>query len=470
MRPAAVSKNPAAQRITVRDVYTLVFGLFLGLAIAKFGNPVILDKIILSPKNWTDLWPLHWANWMLLTLAVFGAGVALGKKPRWQVTRWLWVLPLVWFGWQVLSAVRSSYPELTTVTLWQYGGCLACYFIGIFVIGPGRRWFVLIGIMLGFAFCLVRGVNQKLIEFPREKQTLIESQQSGWTNIAPDVLLEWKQDGVIIHTNGVYIVNPVFMAKYEKGRALGTLFYPNTFAGVILLLLPVALVIVWQITRRLKRLICVLAMGLTIFLGLGGLFWSGSKSGWLIALAAGVFWLYRLKWSRQLKWAMVTVLLIGGLAVFAVRFQSYFAKGATSVGARFDYWRAAAEVTKEHPMFGTGPGTFQHPYGVLKRPESEMARLVHNDYLEQFSDSGIIGGLSYAAWIALLFWVTGRRIWAAGDWLEFGILTGLLAWFAQGFIEFSLFVPALAWTAFTLAGSLLAEPVPGKSGRQTKGG
>jgi O-antigen ligase len=86
-----------------------------------------------------------------------------------------------------------------------------------------------------------------------------------------------------------------------------------------------------------------------------------------------------------------------------------------------------------------------------------MARLVHNDYLEQFSDSGIIGGVSYAAWIALLFWVVGKRIWAKGDWLEFGILTGLLAWFVQGFIEFSLFVPALAWTAFTLAGCLLAQ-------------
>ena len=28
-----------------------------------------------------------------------------------------------------------------------------------------------------------------------------------------------------------------------------------------------------------------------------------------------------------------------------------------------------------------------------------MARLTHNDYLEQFCDSGIIGGVSYALWI-----------------------------------------------------------------------
>lgn len=86
-----------------------------------------------------------------------------------------------------------------------------------------------------------------------------------------------------------------------------------------------------------------------------------------------------------------------------------------------------------------------------------MARLVHNDYLEQFSDSGLIGGLAYAAWIGFMFSFIGRRIWRGGDWLEFAVLVGLLAWFVQGLMEFSLYVPALAWTAFTLAGCLMAR-------------
>ena len=145
-----------------------------------------------------------------------------------------------------------------------------------------------------------------------------------------------------------------------------------------------------------------------------------------------------------------------GLGIFAVRFHNYFSAGATSVGARFDYWRAAAQTTCAHPLFGTGPGTFQRPYARLKSPDAEMARLTHNDYLEQFSDSGIAGGIFYGVWIILVLTVTGRRIWRFGNPLTFAIFAGLLGWFAQGFGEFGLYIPALAWTAFTLLGCLLA--------------
>jgi len=151
---------------------------------------------------------------------------------------------------------------------------------------------------------------------------------------------------------------------------------------------------------------------------------------------------------------LMTVLAVG-LAVFALRFHNYFAAGATSVGARFDYWRAALQTTRQNPIFGTGPGTFQRPYEQIKSPAAEMARMAHNDYLQQFSDSGIIGGICYAAWITLALVTVGRRVWRRGSYLQFGLFLGLLGWFVQGLVEFSLYVPALAWTAFTLLGCLL---------------
>ncbi len=166
--------------------------------------------------------------------------------------------------------------------------------------------------------------------------------------------------------------------------------------------------------------------------------------------------LLRLKWPTKLKLTVIGLVAVIGLGIFAVRFQSYFAKGATSVGARFDYWRAAAQTTLTDPLLGTGPGTFQRPYAKLKSPKSEMARLTHNDYLEQFSDSGIIGGIAYATWIALALATIGRAFGILKICSRSCFFLGLLGWFVQGIGEFSLYIPALAWTAFTLLGCMLA--------------
>ena len=345
------------------------------------------------------------------------------------------------------------------MTLWQFFGCVACYFLGAFLFGRERalRW-LLIGVLAVFTFCLVRAADQRLFEFPQNRQMLVEGEHTGWTNFPPETFLEMKQENVIITTNGVDVANPAILAKFAKGRVNGTLVYPNALAGAVLLLFPVSLVFAFYSTKRLRPVIRAIVIALALFLGGAGFFWTGSKLGWLIAIAVGGICLFRLKWTARFKWTALTIVLLVGFGIFAVRFHNYFAAGATSVGARFDYWRAATQTTFTHPLLGTGPGTFQRPYAKLKSPDAEMARLTHNDYLEQFSDSGIAGGIFYGTWIILSLVVIGRRIRNFGNPMTFAIFAGLLGWFIQGIGEFGLYIPALAWTAFTLLGCLLGLP------------
>jgi hypothetical protein len=451
------------KQITGTRLYALGFGLFLGLAILKFGNPVILDQKISPPVSpsefWTYAWPTHWGNWILLPLALAGAALAVIGKPRWPSTRRLWALPLLWFGWQLLSATQTVDGSLTAPTLWQFAGCVACYFLGALVLG--RKWAVrwlLAGVLAAFALCLIKGINQRLVEFPQSRQVLVEGERAGWTNIPPEMFAEMKHNRIVITTNGMDVPNPVILAKFAKGRVNGTLVYPNALAGLILLLLPVSLVLAFTRTQRLRPLIRAAVIALTVFLGGAAFFWTGSKLGWLIALALGGACLFRLPWPARLKWAALIAVAVIGLGIFAVRFHSYFAAGATSLGARFDYSRAAVQITCQHPLLGTGPGTFQRPYERLKSPKAEMARLAHNDYLEQFSDSGITGGVFYAAWIVLSLATIRRHVWRSGDPMTFALFAGLLGWFVQGLGEFGLYVPALAWLAFTLLGVLQNEP------------
>jgi len=447
--------------LTATKVFTFAFGLFLGLAIWKFGNPVIFEHKIFTPENskeWLNQpWPPHWANWILLPFTLLGAGLIILVNRHRLAGRWLWLLPLAWLGWQFLSATETDDADLTSATIKQFTGVVICYFLGALLFTRAQLWrWLLPGLLAALTFCLVRGIDQHVFEYPREKQWLIEGEQCGWTNLAPENVAELKVDHVIIRSTNsdADIVNPGVLEKYKKGRVCGTLVYPNALSELILLLWPVALALAFGATKKLKAPIRLAAITLTLFLGGAAFFWTGSKLGWLISLALAGLFLLRRGWPAKLKLAAVATILVLGLGVFALRFHHYFATGAPSAGARYDYWRAAAQTTVDNPLLGSGPGTFQRPYERLKAPESEMARLTHNDYLEQFSDSGVVGGLTYVAWVWLALVVAWKKLWRHGDEISFAVFAGLLGWCVQEIGEFGLYIPALAWTAFTLLGSL----------------
>lgn len=456
-----VSPSTPAAPDSYRRLWLVFYGLFLGLTLLKFGNPVILDRQIPPPSSMAEAlsqpWPLRWSFGIFVLLAF--ASVPLVRRAggsRWRrLPCSLWVPLLLWLGWQFLSASQTVDGALTTLTLWHLVGVVTAYALGVILWSdaPALRW-VLAGVLVGFCFCLMRATTQRLVEFPADREILLEGQNTGWTNFPPAVVATMKLEGTILHTNGVDIANPLILSKLERGRVHGTLVYPNALAGAVLLLLPVALQLVGSVTRDQRPVIRWAALGLLGALGFAALLWSGSKSGWLIALAASVAVLFRLPLPRRFKLGLLLTLVGGGLLVFGLRFQGYFAAGATSVGARFDYWRAAAQTALDYPLTGTGPGTFQRPYARLKSPEAEMARLVHNDYLEQFSDSGWVGGLAYLGWAVGWLGLVGMWTWRQADWFWFSAFLGVAAWLIQGLSEFGLYVPALAWTAFTLAGAL----------------
>jgi O-antigen ligase len=84
--------------------------------------------------------------------------------------------------------------------------------------------------------------------------------------------------------------------------------------------------------------------------------------------------------------------------------------------------------------------------------------LVHNDYLEQATDSGIVGFLLYAVFVGGVLW--RARPAGIGDRLHFAIWLGVLGWGLQSLMEFGLYIPALAWPAFTFLGLLVHRISP----------
>jgi O-antigen ligase len=427
-----------------------IFGAFLGLCLVKFGNPPIFEKYVTPPGNILEFflicpWPITWAYSLLAVLAL--AAVGLGKFRR-TAPFWLTLVPAAWVVWQCVCAAKSVAPDLSWPTVFHLAACAICFYIGLFALSRlSDPTFLLAGIIAGFLLVLASGLEQHF-------GGLEESRRYFRLYIYPQL-----QE-----------VPPEYWKKLSSDRIFATLFYPNALAGVIVLLLPPILCRVALARERFT----VAARGfLCLIIGLaaiGCLVWSGSKGGWLLLLLLGLLALLRLRFSRRSKIALVVAVLLLGLVGFGVKYAGFFRKGATSVVARFDYWRAALETAMTHPLFGTGPGTFAKPYAAIKLPESEMARLAHNDYLEQASDSGWPGFALYSFFIGVALFVSYPNRpkprnqkqepsdgFEEREWLVFSIWLGVLGWALQSLFEFSLYIPALGWVSLTFLGWLLGH-------------
>lgn len=404
----------------------------MGLCFLKLGSPCILDPLVPPPtstEEWVvSIWPPRYGYLPLILLCAGALSVArLVPRPSLLVL----VPPVVWFVWQCLSAAQSTAPKLTALTLPHFAGCLGCYFVGVFALAHLKdwRWFA-VPVVLAFVWMLRVGIQQQFGGLASTREFVSAYYSS---DALPEDLIK----------------------RMKSGRVFATMFYPNAFAGVLIMLLPFCLAAIWELAKPLRLVSKLVIAGIVFVAAIACLIWSGSKAGWLIALGICAMAGWRLRVPTSWKLVALGIVLTAGLVAFGIRYAAFFEKGATSVVARFDYWSAAAKVAVSHPILGTGPGTFQSHYARLKRPEAEMTRLVHNDYLQQASDSGIVGCLGYLSWIIAVGLTALRRALTEGA-IEAALALGIIGWFAQGFVEFGLYVPGLAWPGFLIAGALAA--------------
>ena len=424
---------------------TLLAGVIFGLIFVKFGNPVIFEQQVTPPGSFAEAiffsWPPSWGICILAALALVAVPFVKFSRPA-SVPAVL--LMAVWFVWQFVSATQSVSGGLTNPTLVQFTGCAISLLLGWLVLARSPNGgFLWLGLTAGLAFSLWMAWDQHFGGLEATRKAFLSMDVS---KMSPEMQAQFA--------------DPTFQKKLTSTRVFGTFVYPNALAGGILLLLPVAVAWLRNATAGMRPLIGWLATGGLMGVSAACLYWSGSKSGWLVALVAGALLFWKTPWPSRGKLAVLGAVGVVGLGAFFIRYSGYFQKGATSVEARLDYWEAAVKTANRNPLVGTGPGTFQIPYRQIKAPESEMARLAHNDYLQQASDSGWLGGLSFIAGLGIAAVALFRKLWASASWIHWSAFIGWLALSLQAVSEFPLYIPALAWPAFLILGWLVAvKPV-----------
>ncbi len=168
--------------------------------------------------------------------------------------------------------------------------------------------------------------------------------------------------------------------------------------------------------------------------------------------------------ALALPLAIAVLLAVGGNPVDSVnsRWES-FKGGATPDtstfgGARYDYYRVAADIIGDHPVRGVGADNFAHDYAV-RGTALEFPAYVHSVELRTLVHTGIVGGLLLAIALgAVLFGSLSavRAGSAAGTAAAVAAGMVFVHWFVQGSTDFFWEFPALGGAAFAMLGLVSA--------------
>lgn|GEM_PF-4763632 len=247
----------------------------------------------------------------------------------------------------------------------------------------------------------------------------------------------------------------------QMKRVFGTFLQPNSFAGFILMLLPLSLTL---ITRR-KLPAIILAGVFLISMAL-----TRSVGSWLVLCVMLVISAYTLTVKAFTRKAfvvsLITVLIIlAGLMI--LRPGSVIDTGSpeNSLFSRLCYWKTAVRIIEFFPWLGAGPGTFGSIYASIRDKGAPYASYVHNHLLQTGAESGLPAVLAFL-WMAGVLLRSGwnylRNKEASNEhkMLVAGFFFSIMAFFLHSMIDYdaSLWEMNVPW--WIMCGTL-ASLLPG---------
>ena len=262
-------------------------------------------------------------------------------------------------------------------------------------------------------------------------------------------------------------------------RWLGTYGCPNHYACLLVMAVGAALAL-GCFSRFAWPMRIIFFYGAAVILV--GILYSQSRGSWLALIGAVLaLTIFGLRYAALRWWIPATAAVIFAAILVGIFVNSPVAKrrandviGIMEGGTFNKYLRIqlsfdALAIARDHPLFGTGPATFDfvdphYTSDALK----VRAVFTHDDYLNCLDDYGFVG---FALAMFFVFAVTlslFSRIGAGTVWPDRVLVaTALAAWCAvlvHSFLDFNMHIPANARILFALTGMALrrgpAEDAP----------
>lgn len=222
----------------------------------------------------------------------------------------------------------------------------------------------------------------------------------------------------------------------EMARATGSVIDANIFAGYLLLIIPLVLVLglalrPWWALPATMLAAAVFGIALAATL---------SRSGWLGLLAALVVLVILIKHRRwrlaAVAAALAAAIVLGGLVgPMSQRLDTQQPGGPLEMlASRAQVWGVAVDIWQRHPLFGVGVANFVNYYNQ-EGGEQDVIGHAHNIFLNMGAERGLFGLLAFIVVIVGLFATLRRALRAAHTPIERAVAVGLIATFAGYFVH-----------------------------------
>ncbi|MCA9426365.1 MAG: O-antigen ligase family protein, partial [Candidatus Omnitrophica bacterium] len=270
--------------------------------------------------------------------------------------------------------------------------------------------------------------------------------------------------------------------------ACSTLGNPNFFAGFLIPLFGLfAGLSLWKLFTRSdkeksRKWLGISAPILVYVLVLLAILMAGSRGGLLGmgGVAVGVLLLYGgvllRKGERVYGLASIGMGLAIALVISCTLFVLFWPANRESAEQTFGsvenrsiVYRCTSWLIRDHFFIGVTPGNFTirfpyyltgpeaEQYGWLEAPEEKVLEHAHSEYLEIWSDLGVVGLILWLAtligFFRFLWWGLRSFEQPFSRWLILGIAVGVLGALFQNLISVSLRWVASAWIFWTFIGA-----------------
>jgi O-antigen ligase len=250
-------------------------------------------------------------------------------------------------------------------------------------------------------------------------------------------------------------------------RGSGTYVNPNSFAGFIGMVLPLALA--FTAMSRFSATVKVL-LGYSALVMMAGVVVSQSRGGLTaVGVTLAVFCVVLIFQPEYWKRGAAALAVLAVAAVILMQqfgsVEDRFTGGLVDKGdSRVFYWTAAENIFHAHLWWGAGPGSFRYLFPTMTGVYGQGTPMnAHNDYLNTLCEWGLAGFAIILA--ALGFLLAGViRVWpfvrrnmndlgsknSSRAAFVLGASLGVLSILIHSVVDFNMQIPANAVTAITL--------------------